>query len=156
LSNQEKNGYLLFFTHPVPASNLRGGNCGDCHSGDLQQNKTFQNNGIDSVYTDLGLAAITGNSNDSAKFKVPSLRNITLTAPYMHDGRFNTLQEVLDHYNAHVNAKAKLFSPLMSASNTGGGTNLDLTPQEIADIIAFLNTLADTTFTTNPAFSDPH
>jgi cytochrome c peroxidase len=156
LNNQEKSGYLLFFTHPVPASNLRGGNCGDCHSGDLQQNKTFQNNGIDSVYSDLGLAAISGNSNDSAKFKVPSLRNIALTAPYMHDGRFNTLQEVLDHYNAHVNGKAKFFSPLMMASNTGGGTQLDLTPQEIADIIAFLNTLTDTAFTTDPAFSDPH
>jgi cytochrome c peroxidase len=156
LSNQEKNGYLLFTTHPVPAINLRGGNCGDCHSGDLQQNKTFQNNGIDSVYTDLGFEVISGNSFDSAKFKVPSLRNIELTAPYMHDGRFNTLQEVLLHYNDHVNSKAQIFSPLIAASNTPGGTTLDLTAQEMADIIAFLHTLTDTSFTTDTTFSDPH
>jgi cytochrome c peroxidase len=156
LTNQEKNGYILFYTHPIPSSNIRGGNCSDCHSGDLQQSKTFQNNGIDSIYTDLGLEAITGNSFDSAKFKVPSLRNIALTAPYMHDGRFNTLQDVLLHYNEHVNSKAKIYSPILVASNTGGGTNLDLTAQEMDDIIAFLNTLTDVSFTTDTTLAAPH
>jgi cytochrome c peroxidase len=156
LTAQEQAGYTLFTTHPIPEINRRGGNCGDCHSGDLQHNNTFQNNGIDSIYIDLGLAAITGKDFDSAKFKVPSLRNIALTAPYMHNGRFNTLQEVLLHYNEHVNSKAQLFSPLISASNTGGGNTLDLTPQEINDIIAFLNTLTDISFTTDTTLSDPH
>jgi cytochrome c peroxidase len=156
LTAQEKNGLILFSTHPIPSINKRGGNCSDCHAGDLQQNYSFENNGIDSIYTDLGRAAITGSNFDSAKFKVPSLRNIDLTAPYMHDGRFNTLEEVLLHYNEHVNAKAKLISPVLTASNTGGGINLDLTAQEVADIIAFLHTLTDTSFITDTTFSDPH
>jgi cytochrome c peroxidase len=156
LTPQEQNGYLLFTTHPVPSSNIYGGNCSDCHGGDLQMNNTFQNNGIDSVFSDLGLEVITHRSTDSAKFKVPSLRNIALTAPYMHDGRFNNLQEVLQQYNAHVARKAPLFSPIMGASNTEGGFQLDLTQQQMDDIIAFLNTLTDTEFISDTTFSDPH
>jgi cytochrome c peroxidase len=156
LTAQEQNGYLLFTTHPVPSSNIYGANCSDCHSEDLQTNNTFQNNGIDSVFTDLGLEAITKKSSDSAKFKVPSLRNIALTPPYMHDGRFNNLQQVLQQYNAHVSTKAPLFSPIMGASNTQGGFQLDLTQQQIDDVIAFLNTLTDTQFITDTTFSDPN
>jgi cytochrome c peroxidase len=156
LTAQELNGYTLFSTHPTPSDNIYGGNCSDCHSEDLQTNNTFQNNGIDSVFTDLGLEAITHQSSDSAKFKVPSLRNIALTAPYMHDGRFNTLQKVLDHYSAHVSTKAALFSPIMGASNVQGDYQLDLTQQQIDDIIAFLNTLTDPAFVSDTAFSDPH
>jgi cytochrome c peroxidase len=156
LTPQEQNGYALFTTHPTPASNIYGANCSDCHGGDLQMNNTFQNNGIDSVFTDLGLFEITHHAPDSAKFKVPTLRNIALTAPYMHDGRFNNLQEVLLQYNAHVSRKAPLFSPIMGASNTQGGFQLDLTQQQVDDVIAFLNTLTDTEFISDTTFSDPH
>jgi cytochrome c peroxidase len=156
LTDQEKNGFILFSTHPVPTSNIPGGNCSDCHSQDLQMNNTFQNNGLDSVFTDLGLEEVTHNAMDSAKFKVPSLRNIALTAPYMHDGRFKNLQEVLDHYSDHVSRKAALFSPIMGASNVQGEYQLRLTQQQKDDIIAFLHSLTDTAFTTDTTFSDPH
>jgi cytochrome c peroxidase len=154
LSAQERSGYILFSTHPLPQANIRGGNCGDCHGGYLQKNRLFENNGLDSIFTDNGYGTFTGNNYDDGKFKVPSLRNIALTAPYMHDGRFKTLQDVLTHYNQHVVQNATI-SPLMNVSNDPAGTTLDLTQQEIDDIIAFLQTLTDTTFTKDPKFSKP-
>ncbi|MFL5729119.1 MAG: cytochrome-c peroxidase [Cytophagaceae bacterium] len=155
LTPQEHNGYLLFSTHPLPQANIRGGNCGDCHGGYLQKNRDYENNGLDASFADNGYGTFTGNSFDNGKFKVPSLRNIALTAPYMHDGRFNTLQEVLANYNQHIQ-QSPTISPLMNVSNDPAGTDLNLTQQEIDDIILFLHTLTDTTFTKNPEFSDPH
>src|SRR6185437_5402820 len=142
---QERNGYNLFTTHPVPPT--LGANCGDCHGGDLLTNNVFLNNGLESVFLDPGREDITGNSSDLGTFKVPSLRNIALTAPYMHDGRFATLQEVLDHYNEHVVASSTI-SPLMAASNVinGGTYQLGLTTSQISDVIAFLNTLTDSVY----------
>jgi cytochrome c peroxidase len=154
LTPSELRGRALFFTHPSPENALRGGNCGDCHTGDLTGNGAFHNNGLDDVFTDIGLEAITNNIYDKGKFKTPSLRNIGFTSPYMHDGRFKTLNEVLDHYNEHVKSSLTL-DPLMSATNTLNAKSLELTAQEKQDIIDFLNTLNDETFVTNSKFSNP-
>lgn len=154
LTESEARGRALFFTHPSPENNLRGGNCGDCHTGDLAGNGAFHNNGLDAVFQDLGLALLTNNVYDEGKFKTPSLRNIGYTAPYMHDGRFKTLMEVLDQYNEHVQTSLTL-DPLMSATNTVGAKTLALTEQEKQDIIDFLGTLNDESFVTNSKFSNP-
>lgn len=154
LTASELRGREFFFTHPSPETGLRGGNCGDCHTGDLAGNGSFHNNGLDTVFVDKGLEYFTKNQYDRGKFKTPSLRNIGYTAPYMHDGRFKTLQEVLDHYNEHVKTSLTL-DPLMSATNTLGARQLELTAQEKEDIINFLNTLNDSDFISNPKFSNP-
>jgi cytochrome c peroxidase len=161
----EKLGMELFFTHPEASIELRGGNCGDCHlgfltSGDRNDLLGFHNNGLDTDENlSPGLEAVTGKSTDRGKFKAPTLRNIALTAPYMHDGRFNTLEEVLDHYNEHVVSNRTLDILILEASNKniipGEQIKLHLTSQEKEAIIAFLNTLTDEKFITDPAFSDP-
>lgn len=110
--------------------------CGDCHSGVLQSDYTYRNNGLDAHALDSGRTRITENHNDWGKFRVPSLRNIALTAPYMHDGRFKTLAEVLEHYRAGVEASATL-DPLLAA----GG--IAMTDEEASKIINFLQTLTD-------------
>ncbi len=158
---QEQLGRNLFFTHPIFPT-PRGGNCGDCHvqvltSGFLGPGG-MKNNGLDSNqnWTDLGYAEFTNNPNDNAKFKTTSLRNIALTGPYMHDGRFETLRDVLEHYNENVHWSPTL-DPLMFASNLPNQDTLalGLLPFEVDAILAFLNTLTDTTFTNDPRFSDP-
>lgn len=154
LTAQELNGMNLFFTHPSPENGLRGANCGDCHAGSLTFGSALHNNGLDSTFKDLGLGAVTSRVNDNGKFKTPALRNIALTAPYMHDGRFQTLEEVLDHYNEHVLPSATV-DPLLSASNKINGKSLMLTAQEKADVIAFLKTLTDNSIITNPKLSSP-
>ncbi|TAG94675.1 MAG: cytochrome-c peroxidase, partial [Bacteroidetes bacterium] len=85
---REKKAIQLFFTHPIAEINLRGANCGDCHGSHLTTLQTFHNNGLDKEPKDTGLEKITKKSTDRGKMKAPSLRNIALTAPYMHDGRF--------------------------------------------------------------------
>lgn len=156
LTAQEDRGMQLFFTHPIPDAPLRGGNCGDCHGGYMISLDGFHNNGLDQFPTDSGRGKVTGNSFDNFKMRAPSLRNIELTAPYMHDGRFATLEEVLSHYNEHINTSSPNIDPLVvSATNEVGGTTLMLTAQEKADIISFLKLLTDTEFVTNPEHSDP-
>lgn len=164
LNEQELRGEQLFFTHPDPVAGIRGGNCGDCHTNFLTNGfrtnfDGFHNNGLDSDGSlREGLAAITGNEQDMGKFRTPTLRNIALTPPYMHDGRFNTLEEVLDHYNEHIQPSSTLDVLIQEASNDAalqGTGRLGLTKQEKEDIIAFLNTLTDETFTTDSRFSDP-
>jgi cytochrome c peroxidase len=164
LSPQELRGFKLFATHPDPGKNLRGGNCGDCHGStglfDRGLDGEFSNNGLDENPTDSGLGGTSANPADMGKFKIPTLRNVALTAPYMHDGRFQTLEEVLTHYNEHIKFNSPNLSVQMAASNNNQNDDpadprLGLTPAEIADIIAFLNTLTDTEFVTNPAHSDP-
>lgn len=164
LTDQEKLGMDLFFTHPVPNIGLRGGNCGDCHktiltSGDRNGFLGFNNNGLEPE-EDLedGLMAATGKPEDNGKFKAPSLRNIGLTAPYMHDGRFQTLEEVLDHYNENVQISATLDQQIVEATNNAEKVlppKLGLTNKEKEAIIAFLHTLTDETFITDEKFSDP-
>lgn len=155
-TDQEKRGERLFFTHPEPGASLRGGNCGDCHAGTLTFANNFSNNGLDAVFSDSGRADFTKMNQDVGKFKIPSLRNVALTAPYMHDGRFSSLEEVLDHYNEHVEQSSTL-DPLMEASNNNPPlhTSLGLTDQEKADIIEFLKMLTDQSFVTDPKHSNP-
>lgn len=131
-----------------------GGDCFHCHgfAGMQMGDYLMHNNGLDQTFeNDPGRAAVTGNPLDSGKFKTPTLRNIAMTAPYMHDGRFTTLEEVIDHYNSGGKISTTV-DPFMEAA--GGG--LYLTETDKLAIIAFLNTLTDTSFMNNPAFSDPH
>ena len=137
--------------------------CSHCHNSELFTNNTYRNNGLDAAATvddfpDLGFGGVTGFNNDKGKFRTTTLRNIELTAPYMHDGRFATLEEVLDHYNEHVKPSPTLDGNLAvpySQSQQQGKVGLQLTAQDKADIIAFLKTLTDTEFINNPAHSNP-
>ncbi|WP_299823805.1 cytochrome c peroxidase [uncultured Pontibacter sp.] len=156
LTPDELEGMKLFLTHPEPGQGLRGANCGDCHGGTLLSLQTFHNNGLDVELKDNGMGDITGNPRHNGLFRAPSMRNIALTAPYMHDGRFKTLEEVLDHYNDHMQYGSPNISPLIvEASNEVGGKTLQITEEEKRKIIAFLHTLTDTTFIKDKRFSDP-
>ncbi|MBF9141152.1 cytochrome-c peroxidase [Hymenobacter properus] len=157
LTDYEQQGMVLFYKHPEGTASTRGGNCGDCHAGDLQTDHQFRNNGLDATFTDLGLGGLTGQPTDNGKFRVPSLRNIALTAPYMHDGRFATLAQVVDHYDQHVALNSPNIDPLLlnTTNNPLGGSRLDLTASERAKIVAFMLTLTDTTFIKDPRFARP-
>jgi cytochrome c peroxidase len=154
-TERELRAINLFFTHPTPEAGLRGGNCGDCHGSHLTTLGTFHDNGLDRSPFDIGLGKITGKLEDVGKMKVPTLRNIVLTAPYMHDGRFGTLREVLDHYNEHIRHSPNLDPLIIQASNETDGESLQLTEQEKEDIIFFLQMLTDSSFVQNPAFRSP-
>jgi len=106
----------------------------------------FHNNGLDSDnFTDLGLFNITDNPMDIAKFKTPTLRNVEFTGPYMHDGRFNTLEEVIEHYNSGGNYSATV-DPLMKKIGVG----LQLTNSEKQDLLNFLKALSDYDYLNSP------
>ncbi|MEM1326572.1 MAG: cytochrome c peroxidase [Bacteroidota bacterium] len=122
--------------------------CATCHKGVLFTNQDFANNGLDSVFKDLGRSLISEWSGDDGKFKVPSLRNVELTRPYMHDGRFETLAEVLAHYNSGVKASATLAPQLQQDGKLG----IPMTQEEQDLIIEFLYTLTDRNFVSNPLF----
>jgi cytochrome c peroxidase len=111
------------------------------------------NNGLDAEadFSDLGRFEETNNAADRAKFKVTSLRNIEMTRPYMHDGRFQTLEEVVDHYNDGIQQSSTLDPALNATTATG----LMLDAQEKADLVAFLKTLTDQTYLNNPKFTSP-
>lgn len=132
-TEQESEGYSLFQMK-----------CASCHTEPLFTNYGFINNGLDSVFYDLGRAKITFNDNDKGKFKVPSLRNVTLTYPYMHDGRFWTLDQVLEHYSHGI-----VNSPTLDPSLSNG---ISLTEEEKAAIKAFLGTLKDDDLLQNKLF----
>jgi len=152
----ELEGMELFNTSPQPEKGIRGANCTHCHGGTKTYMELFHNNGLDSLPRDSGMEKLSGLPADRGRFKVPTLRNIALTAPYMHDGRFKTLEEVVDHYSEHLQQSASLSSFLRSESNEAGGKSLKLLPVEKKQLIAFLNMLTDSAFITNPAFSNPH
>lgn len=163
-TQQELRGMQLFFTHPEPGI-IRGGNCGDCHVGPLTAGAIeglsgFHNNGLDTDENmKQGLFSVTGNTRDMGKFKAPGMRNIALRAPYMHDGRFETLEEVLDHYDQHIQMNSNLDILILEGSNepivSGQPIKLHLTAQEKEDILVFLNMLTDEKFINNQAFSNP-
>lgn len=152
----ELRGMQLFENGPDPKRGIRGANCGHCHGGPKTFKELFHNNGLDSTFTDFGREKITGQSMDKGRFRVPTLRNILLTAPYMHDGHFKTIEAVLDHYSDHIRQSETLSSFLQDITNEEGGKSLNLKPQEKHDIVAFLGMLTDSAFITNPAFSNPH
>jgi cytochrome c peroxidase len=158
-SADELAGLQLYTTHIAPGS-VRGAECFHCHSQPLMSSNfegKFFNNGLDLTFPDPGRGGLTKLAVDQGKFIAPTLRNITLTAPYMHDGRFKTLEEVLDHYSDHVQmASPNLDNNLIQGiNNPPFGTHMDLTATEKKQVIAFLKTLTDENFVTDKRFSDP-
>ncbi len=133
--------------------------CEGCHKGELFTDNDYHNNGIDDDFSDnsfegifQGRYRITNNPADLGKFKTPTLRNSMLTAPYMHDGRFATIEQVLNHYSAGVLASPSL-DPLVKQN--GGQPGIPLTAEEKGAIIAFLKTLTDSAFIANQHLSKP-
>lgn len=124
--------------------------CSACHESDLFTNSSFRNNGLppNPNLNDLGREVVTGFETDRYKFKVPSLRNVALTAPYMHDGRFGSLNSVLNFYSNGVQHSATL-DPLLNQNGTLG---IQLSQEEKEAIIAFLKTLTDEEYIKNPLF----
>ncbi|MBE9463574.1 cytochrome-c peroxidase [Dyadobacter subterraneus] len=150
ITAQEKEGLGLFKQK-----------CGSCHAGELFTDFSFRNNGLSpNKINDQGRYAITLDEADRMKFKVPSLRNVGLTAPYMHDGRYRALSEVLDHYANDQNSSktdTMYISPTLDPVflSTGPKPGIRLTAQEKLSIIAFLKTLNDEQFISDKRFSDP-
>jgi len=139
LTDQERRGMELFFTESDPRRNQHGADCFHCHGGGLFTNQAYMDNGLDEEYTDLGRFLVTGRERDKGRFKVPSLRNVALTSPYMHDGRFGTLEEVVKHYNEGVLRSPNLDPNL--AKHQGRG--LGLSEEDQACLVAFLKTLTE-------------
>ena len=132
--------------------------CAACHGTDAHTAPTINNNGLEFPYIDLGVGGITGRAQDNGLFKVPSLRNIELTAPYMHDGRFTTLEDVVEFYNSGVVLNPNLPPPLRAPPVPGqppAPRRLNLTSDQKSALVAFLRTLTDTNLTTDVRFSDP-
>ena len=148
LSDEEFLGYVLFFDADPDTKDAE---CGHCHNAPLFTTHEYFNNGIEDVegldaFPDQGLGETTGVALDQGKFRVTTLRNVTLTAPYMHDGRFATLEDVLDHYNSggHFQPnKDPLIRPLR------------LEAHEIDAIISFLHTLTDSVFINKEDYQNP-
>lgn len=138
---EENEGYQLFRN-----------NCASCHSGALFTDESFRNTGMyyNAQYNDRGRYRVTLDWNDNMKFRVPSLRNVEYTAPYMHDGRFTTLEAVLNFYSDQVENQPNL-DPLLKKD---GHVGIRMNPSEKQYIIAFLKTLSDQNFITNKAFAE--
>ncbi|MVM34140.1 cytochrome-c peroxidase [Spirosoma sp. HMF4905] len=151
LTESEQRGLQLFNVAPSMERNVRGGNCAHCHGGPKLYQELFHNNGLEQKATDSGRQGITGLELDHGRFRVPTLRNVALTAPYMHDGRLATLNDVLDHYSEHI-----LASPTLSRELPGHTNGFHLTAGEKTDLIAFLHLFTDSTFINNPKFGNPH
>jgi len=150
---QENLGRLIFFgltnNPPNPPAT-----CAGCHASDnFVPGPALNNNGLEFPYVDLGVGGITGQTNQYGLFKVPSLRNIALTAPYMHDGRFTNLAQVVAFYSSGIVSGPNLSPPLIGPG--GQPLRLNLTSAQQAALVAFLNTLTDTNLVTNPQLSDP-
>jgi len=141
-TDEEARGYILFNTEYDPYHGQYGADCFHCHGGPLFQSQNFANNGLDSAFSDLGLYKTTHRAGDEGKFAVPSLRNVALTAPYMHDGRFRTLDEVVEHYCTAMKRSATLDPNL--AKHPDGG--LPLGADDKRALVAFLKTLTDEKF----------
>ncbi|UCE03623.1 MAG: cytochrome-c peroxidase, partial [Candidatus Latescibacterota bacterium] len=141
LSSAEQRGLELFFTET--------GDCFHCHDERLFSVGDFRDIGLDSIPPDPGRGDASADPNDVGRFKIPTLRNVELTAPYMHDGRFATLEEVLEHYNSG-GVHSRNVDPLIRV-----GRGLGLTPEQKQDLIAFLKTLTDTSFVRNPQLANP-
>lgn len=146
LTAQETNGLNVFMDETR-------GDCFHCHgnpNNPLWTDNIFHNNGLDASLTDLGFGVVTGDPADNGKFKSPSLRNLAFTAPFMHDGRFATLDDVINHYSEGLQ-NSPTIDPLMKKVAQGG---VQLTSQDKADLKAFLLTLSDPSFINNPNFSN--
>jgi cytochrome c peroxidase len=135
-SDAEERGYALFKAK-----------CESCHQEPLLTDLKYRNNGLDARFLDPGRAMISTLPQDSGKFKVPSLRNVALSYPYMHDGRFRTLSSVIDHYRSGIKQSSTLDPLLING-------NMSISDAEKADILSFLNALTDQTFITNNNFGE--
>ena len=135
LDDSEKRGMAIFTGER--------GECFHCHVGFNFTNNDFRNNNLYAVYQDIGRAKVTELEEDVGKFKVPTLRNVALTAPYMHDGSLATLEDVVDHYSSGGKLNPNSDPTIQP---------LDLTAQEKADLVAFLRALTDDTLATNPKY----
>lgn len=147
LSYQEEMGRRLFFSER--------GDCFHCHSILITTDNMMHNTGLDSVYTkeaDKGYYNVTKNKNDLGKFRTPNLRNVALRKYYMHDGRFTTLEEVIDFYD-HGVKKVENIDPILTKAGKENGLNL--AEYEKAQLVAFLKTLTDYTFISDTSFSKP-
>lgn len=143
-TQQENQGRQIF--------NGRG-RCDNCHETDIQIQDRPRNNGVDDgINDDNGVGAVTGRGNDIGDFKTPSLRNVALTGPYMHDGRFATLEEVVQFYSTGIQDHPNLDNVLQDNDQP---RRFNFSPQDQDALIAFLNTLTDPTFINDPKFSDP-
>lgn len=142
LSEEEKHGFELFVTEHDPRQNQFGADCFHCHGGPLFADQQFHNNGIAIDPRDLGRARVTKQASDEGKFATPSLRNAALTAPYMHDGRFATLAEVIEHYDHGVTG-TKTLDPNLGKHPADG---LKLSAEDKRALVAFLETLTDEQF----------
>lgn len=130
-----------------------GADCVHCHGGFNFENDKYMNNGLDTdaEFQDAGREEVTGDPEDRAKFKVPSLRNIAVTFPYMHDGRFATLEEVIDHYNEGIKESSTVDPTVLNTMATG----LFLDDQDKEDLINFLKTLTDDVYLNDSRYSSP-
>jgi len=152
-TDQEERGRKLYFTEFDPSGAVKGAECFHCHGGPNFTNDQYMNNGLDApdMFTDLGRFEVTNVERDKARFRVPTLRNIDFTPPYMHDGRFATLEEVVRHYNTGVK-RGPQTEPILQFNLQPGG--LRLTDDEVADLVVFLKTLSDPSFRTNTAYAE--
>lgn len=154
LTESEERGRKLYFQEYNPFfPDQSGADCQHCHGGDNFENDEYMNNGLDTDadFADIGREEVSNKPEDRAKFKVPSLRNIAVTPPYMHDGRFNTLEEVIDHYNEGIKESSTVDPAILNTKQTG----LLLTAQGKMDLVNFLKTLTDEDLLSNPAFASP-
>jgi cytochrome c peroxidase len=139
LGDDEKRGFELFMTEFDPRTGQLGADCFHCHGGPLFSDHQFHNNGLIPTDDDTGRHRITKLESDRHKFATPSLRNIARTAPYMHDGRFATLEEVVAHYSTGMH-RSPTLDPNLAKHPAGG---LQLTPADQRALVAFLRTLTD-------------
>jgi len=146
LTEEEQQGFALFATEYDPVRGTRGADCFHCHGGTLFTDFGFRGNGLDLASVDAGRAVVTGKPTDAGKFKTPSLRNVAVTAPYMHDGRIGTLEEVVAHYDHGVRRAANLDPNLAKHPAAG----LQLTSDEQKALLAFLRTLTDSNLAASP------
>lgn len=156
LSEEENEGMVLFFEKY---------NCGSCHnlfsqkgydidiSQPNSEGSEMVNIGLDANYNDNGRGALNGKAADDGKFKIPNLRNIALTGPYMHDGRFDNLEDVIEHYNTGIDSHPNLDARLKNAD--GSPKLMNITLEEKQKLITFLNALTDNMLISDPKFSDP-
>ena len=148
LTPQELSGLNVFLDESQ-------GDCFHCHgnpNNPLWTDNIYHNNGLDETITDRGRGDVTGDPREFGHFRSPSLRNLSFTAPYMHDGRFATIDEVINHYSEGL-VYSETIDPLMKSVDQGG---VQLSEQQKADLKAFLLTLDDPSFISNPDFQNPN
>jgi len=149
----DRNDGTTLTTDEIAGMALFEANCASCHGGILFTDQSYRNNGLamDPELNDIGRERVTGNPDDRLKFKVPSLRNIEVTFPYMHDGRIGTLADVLVYYNSGMQDSPTL-DPIFRQAD--GSIGIPLTADEQAKIIVFLKTLTDDNFLFDTRFSE--